>query len=84
MNVLVILALGVLVVIAVVVGIILPAGSGMNTASGSAEFTVVCNEWGAKKCSQEYFDANREKIEKAAACQGFDACQGKCSASGLC
>lgn len=84
MNVLVIILLGVIVVIAVVVGIIVPASSGANTASQRAEFTLTCNEWAAKKCSEEYFDANKDRIEKVANCQGYELCKGKCSSSGLC
>lgn len=84
LSVLVILILGIIVVIAIFAGIILPSSSGLNAASNSAEFTVTCNEWGAQKCSKDYFSGNQEKIEKAARCQGYDACKAKCSASGLC
>lgn len=84
MNVLVVLAIVLIVLIAVIVGVINPARLGLFSVSNATDSTLVCNEWGAKKCGSGFFDLNRDRIESTLRCEDFDTCKGNCTARGLC
>lgn len=83
-NVLVILMIMILVLIAVFAGIIAPAISGRDEANRGMDFTLLCNEWDAKNCGDNYYFENEERIKKIANCANMNECKGKCERSGFC
>ncbi|MFZ3077601.1 MAG: hypothetical protein WA139_04050 [Candidatus Aenigmatarchaeota archaeon] len=83
-NTLVIIAIAVIVLLAIVVGIILPARSGGEAISKNNDFTLVCNSWAASGCGEKYFYDNEDKVRAAASCASLSDCQCKCEKAGFC
>lgn len=84
MNTLVIIAIAVLVLVAIVVGIILPAKSGGDETNRRTDFTLLCNDWAAKGCGETYYYENEYKIKQTIRCESLGTCKGNCSAAGFC
>lgn len=83
-NTLIIIAIAVIVLLAVVIGIILPSRSGGNEISNRNEFTLLCNGWAAKGCAESYYYDNEEKANRILGCSDLGSCKGKCSSAGFC
>ncbi len=83
-NTLIILAIGIIVLLAVFVGIILPSRSGGDEASKRTDFTLLCNKWAIDDCGEGFYGSNEESIKKVADCSDFSSCRSKCERAGLC
>ncbi len=83
-NTLVIIAIAVIVLLVIVVGIIIPAKSGGDETNRRTDFTLLCNNWTANGCGENYYYENEGKIMQTIKCESLGTCKEKCQKAGFC